>query len=96
MNFRQIVLGALSFLLLMNCAAPVNENYAEEASDPQFIHQSTKKITDVIVHDIFSPPVASRIYAYSSIAAYEALQQGYPEYQSLAGQLNGLESLPQP
>lgn len=61
-----------------------------------FIHTAMGKLTDVMVHDIFSPPVASRIYAYSSIAAYEALLPLYPNYRSLSGQLNGLDSLPEP
>lgn len=96
MNYKNIGVGILAFLFLIGCAAPVNENYLEEASNADYMHRSMKKITDVIVHDIFSPPVASRIYAYSSIAAYEALQQQYPEYQSLAGQLTDLTTLPQP
>lgn len=37
------------------------------------LHRAQRAITTVIVHDIFSPPVASRIYLYSSLAAYEAL-----------------------
>ena len=53
-------------------------------------------LTDVIVYDIFSPPVASRIYVYPSIAAYEALLPDYPDYRSFAGQLNGLEPIPAP
>ena len=64
--------------------------------DPTFIHQSMRKLTDVIVYDIFSPPVASRIYAYPSIAAYEVLIHDHPDYQTLAGQLNGLENVPAP
>lgn len=81
--------------LLIGCQQ-VNENYPKEAANPDFTHRSIKKLTDVIVYDIFSPPVASRIYAYSSIAAYEALIPDYPAYQSLAGQLTNLEALPQP
>lgn len=42
-------------------------------SSVALLHRSQKAATSVIVHDIFSPPVASRIYLYSSIAAYEAL-----------------------
>ena len=60
----------------------------------QSLHDAMQKLTDVIVHDIFSPPVASRIYVYSSIAAYEVLAQGEAKYKSLAGQLTGLESVP--
>ena len=53
-------------------------------------------ITDRIVHDIFSPPVASRIYAYTSVAGYEAIRQGHPDYATLAGQLTDLTPAPAP
>ncbi|MBD0351051.1 MAG: vanadium-dependent haloperoxidase, partial [Flavisolibacter sp.] len=45
-------------------------------------------------HDIYSPPVASRIYAYITIAGYEAAIQGNPKYISFAGQLHDLTSIP--
>ncbi|HXL55821.1 MAG TPA: vanadium-dependent haloperoxidase [Chitinophagaceae bacterium] len=54
------------------------------------------KLTQVIISDIFTPPVCSRIYAYTNIAAYEALRQGYKDYPSYAGKLNGLQTVPQP
>ncbi|MDX1939468.1 MAG: vanadium-dependent haloperoxidase [Saprospiraceae bacterium] len=86
----------LSILILLVACAKENANYQEEAANPEFFHRSMKQLTDIIVHDIFSPPIASRIYAYSSIAAYEAAVPGYPEYQSLAGQLNELTPAPKP
>ena len=46
--------------------------------------------------DTISPPVAARTYTYGAIAIYESLVHGMPGYQSLAGQLNGLDSLPVP
>ncbi len=46
--------------------------------------------------DLQDPLLASRAYAYGAIAAYEAVVHGMPGYQSLAGQINGLDSLPQP
>ena len=64
--------------------------------NPDLLHQAEEKLTDIIVHDIFSPPVASRVYAYANLAAYETLIHDHPEYRSLVGQLNGLESLPKP
>jgi len=74
----------------------VNPNYQEEAANPEFLHRSMQQLSDVIVHDIFSPPVASRNYAYPTIAAYEAALHDHPAYQTLAGQLHGLEPFPQP
>ncbi len=76
--------------------AEVNPNYNEEAKNPAYFHRSMKRLTDIIVHDIFSPPQASRIYVYPSVAAYEVLRHEYPEYQSLQGQLNELQNVPQP
>ena len=47
-----------------------------------------------MIHDIFSPPVASRIFAYPNIAAYEIIAQVNPAYTSLAGQLPELTPIP--
>ncbi len=38
-------------------------------------HQAQDQLTSVMVHDIFSPPLASRVYAYANLAAYEILAQ---------------------
>ena len=43
-----------------------------QPSGMEAYHRVQQAITGVIVHDIFSPPVASRIYLYTSLAAYEA------------------------
>lgn len=42
----------------------------------------------------YSPPVASRAFAYIGIMAHEAAATGTPDGRSLAGQLNGLAALP--
>ncbi|MGK7391677.1 MAG: vanadium-dependent haloperoxidase [Candidatus Cyclobacteriaceae bacterium M2_1C_046] len=65
--------------------------------DPAVLQNSVKKLTDVIVYDIFSPPVASRIYAYTSLAAYEAIRyQDGQNYPSLTAKFHGFENMPQP
>lgn len=61
---------------------------------PNDLHEAMQKLTDVIVHDIFSPPVASRVYIYPSIAAYEVLAQDDSSYISLANQLTGFSPIP--
>ena len=70
--------------------------YKAKVQNTDYIHRTLKKVTDLIVYDIFSPPVAGRIYAYTSVAGYEALIPQEKKYVSLAGQLNGLGPLPQP
>lgn len=48
-----------------------------------------------IVNDFFSPPVASRIYVYPHIGAYEVLrQQSQGSFPSFANQLKGLKPIP--
>jgi hypothetical protein len=51
-------------------------------------------VTGIMVHDIFSPPVAARVYVYPNIAAYEIMAQNSTKFQSLQGQLKGLNSIP--
>ena len=82
-------------VLVFACSSNSGE-YKAKVQNPEFTHRTLKKITDLIVHDIFSPPVAARIYAYTSIAGYEALIRQDSKYVSMAGQLNGLEATPQP
>ena len=84
------VLYILPIILLLGCREEI------DTTDPEFIHNSMKKVTDVIVHDIFSPPVASRIYAYTSLAGYEAMQPSNSNYQTLANQLTDFTEVPQP
>lgn len=43
-----------------------------------------------------SPTYASRCLGYIGLTMYESIVHGYPEYQSIADQLNGLEKLPLP
>jgi hypothetical protein len=92
-SFTFILLLAIVTFFPFSCQQNPTE-YRNKANDPAFLHRSVKKVTDVIVHDIFSPPVASRIYVYASIAAYQALLNEHSDYRSLAGQLKGLDKLP--
>jgi len=59
-------------------------------------HASVDKVTEVMVHDIFSPPVASRIYVYPNMGAYEILAKNNPEYNPLAGQISEFPPIPAP
>jgi hypothetical protein len=73
-----------------------NEDYKPKVNNADFAHRAVKHVTDVMVHDIFSPPVASRIYVYMSVAGYEAAIHDNPKYVSLAGQLKGFGAAPKP
>lgn len=61
-----------------------------------YLYRANEKLVEVIMEDLFTPPVASRIQVYPNIAAYEVLCFKYNGLRSLAGQLNGLKPLAAP
>lgn len=78
-----------SILIISACMDGPKGKWQEELDQTEWLHQSMSATTDVIVHDIFSPPVASRIYAYVSLAAHEAFRQSFGQGgQSIVRQLN--------
>jgi hypothetical protein len=64
--------------------------------DAQPLRSAMTELTRVIIYDILNPPQAARVYAYASVAAFEALRHADTGYRSLGGQLNGLAAVPQP
>ena len=93
---RNLSRAASAALLLSTGCAIVARDARPRQPDAELLHAAMQQLTDVIVYDIFSPPQASRVYAYATVAAYEALRQAHPEYRTLAGQLNGLTPVPAP
>lgn len=63
---------------------------------PEVLHGSIDTVTEIMIHDIFSPPVASRIFAYPNVAAYEIMASQNGDYNSLVGQITDLKEIPQP
>lgn len=84
-----IILLALTMLAACQKQVPIEIT-------PDDFHQSVDNVTNVMIHDIFSPPVASRIYAYPNIAAYEILALNNEEFMTLAGQLTDFTAIPEP
>jgi len=85
----------LLVFVLISCNSG-NKDYKIKSENPALVHDASKFLTSIVVYDIFKPPVASRIYAYSYLAAYEALRYQYPQYPELAGKLNGFKGVSQP
>ena len=85
-------LAALAAALLISaaCARPV------PPVDPQFVAEWMRNYYGLIRAERISPPVASRVLAYAAVALYEGLATDSSQLVSLAGQLNGLDSLPRP
>lgn len=80
-------------IVLFSCFFSCQQEETPIAISSEDYHTTIDKLTEVMVHDIFSPPVASRIYVYPNIAAYETLNQNNKTYNSLVNQLNGLDHI---
>lgn len=79
-------------LLFLGCrpTAPLPAP-TEQAND---FHACQNKLSEVIIYDIFSPPVASRIYAYSNLAAFEAMRSSERDLPSMAGKIKDFQPVP--
>ncbi len=53
-------------------ASGKQESDARLLTPESYLHAAESKLTELIVKDIFTPPVASRVYVYPMLAAYEA------------------------
>jgi len=60
------------------------------------LHENEDQLTNVIIYDVFTPPVASRIYGYTALASYEAIRYADPKYNSITAQLRGFGAPPEP
>jgi len=90
---RAILTSVLAIALFLGSCRGKSEPIEVTAED---LHASNDKLTEVMVHDIFSPPVASRVYAYPNIAAYEIMALHNEAYRSLRGQVAELDGIPEP
>ena len=90
---KAIVSSLMAIALVLGSCRGTSEPIVVTAED---LHASVDKLTEVMVHDIFSPPVASRVYAYPNIAAYEIMALHNDDYRSLKGQVAELEGIPVP
>ncbi|WP_121355221.1 vanadium-dependent haloperoxidase [Flavisolibacter nicotianae] len=93
---RAVLLIFCAAICSLATKASEEKEWKAKTEKAEYVHRAIKQMTDVMVHDIYSPPVASRTYAYICIAGYEAAIHDNPAYQSLAGQLRGLKNLPKP
>jgi hypothetical protein len=92
MKYPILVLAAVLFF--SECK---NSDYKDVLHDPQLYSRTVHALNRVVMGNNFTPVVASRNYAYASVAGYEVIAAGYPDkYNSLVGQLNGLKAVAKP
>ncbi len=83
------------FLLFANfgCQTKSSDQLPNAAS---VLHANENNLTDLIIYDIFSPPVASRIYVYTALAAHEAIRHADANEPSIVVKLKGFATMPTP
>jgi PAP2 superfamily len=91
-NSFMIFLLCLLIVISTGCA----KKKTARVADAEVLHQNQDLLTQVIIYDVFTPPVASRIYVYSSIAAYEAIRFSQDSTESIAEKLKGFPKMPFP
>jgi hypothetical protein len=62
----------------------------------KMLHDLNRLLINTVMDDLFTPPVASRIYVYPHIAFYECIRHADRSVPGLSGKLNGLKKLPAP
>src|ERR1700712_4619303 len=83
--------------IVLLCGCKSKNEYEAFFKDPALFSKTVHELNTVVMGNNFSPVVASRNYAYATVAAYEVIAAGYPQqYRSLTGQLNGLKTVTQP
>lgn len=92
---RSLQFFAVAFIVFFTaCKKP---DYVKIFHDPQLYSSTVHELNSVVMGNNFTPVVASRNYAYATIAGYEVIAAGdQKHYQSLAGQLNGFKKVPKP
>jgi hypothetical protein len=93
---KQHILLQLFTIVLAALVFACTEKKATLPADTDILHQNQDQLTQVIIYDVFTPPVASRIYVYSSLASYEAIRFSQPGVPSLAEKMKDFGKMPEP
>ncbi|MDQ2721602.1 MAG: vanadium-dependent haloperoxidase [Bacteroidota bacterium] len=93
-SFFYLVLITFCSILSFQSCKQKNKDYVKVMHDPELYTQVMHKLNYVIIYDIFTPPVAARVFAYSNLAAFEVLANEGTHFSSLAGKVKDLNNIP--
>lgn len=88
--------GLFFYITLVLLSASALQAQQKKGLNAQPLHRAQKALTRVIVHDIFAPPVASRIYLYANMAAYEAAVPSQEKFVSLSASIPSFPVIKKP
>ena len=90
------ILPTLAIITVLSCNQKGKKEYTQIFNDPLLYSKTVKALNNVVLENNFPPMIASRNYAYATIAAYECVAAGSEDYLSIAGQIKHLPALPEP
>ena len=93
---KKIFNACVSLLLMAFLLVSCSQNKPAPLNEVDLLINNEDQLTQVIIYDVFTPPVASRIYVYSSLASYEAIRFAKEGTSSIAEKLNGFGKMPLP
>jgi PAP2 superfamily len=90
--------AVIAVVFLSSCNSGDSAAYAAyddtKIKDPLLFCKTVKQLNNVVLENNFPPMIASRNYAYATIAAYETMLLGNNNFISLSGQIKHLPALP--
>ena len=93
---RKISTAIFIFGIFFLFSCKENKKHSIPVKTAALQNECVHRLTDVIVYDIFNPPVAGRIYAYSNLAFYEALRFKDSSSISITAKMKGFDKMPAP
>lgn len=94
--FYSMLFFIVAFVVLFSSCTQKKNDYVKVMHNPFLYNDVVHKLNYVVIYDIFTPPVASRVFAYSNLAAYEVLANDGNHLSSLEGKVKGLNNIPHP
>jgi hypothetical protein len=88
----RFILAGILFTSFLSC----NRKQTPALNDVDILHQNQDQLTRVIIYDVFTPPVASRLYVYAALASYEAIRFSEEGAASIVKKLHGFGPMPKP
>jgi len=83
----KLIFFKCSLIVFLSCASLIIN------AEQNYLYRCNEKLIEVVMEDLFTPPVASRVHVYPNIAAYEVLCLGKTDMISLRGSIPQLPRL---
>jgi hypothetical protein len=84
------------WLLIVTCLGCQNRSEKRLTFSSNDISKVITQMTEIMIHDITNPPLASRFFSYACLGGYEVMAQNNNTYPGMHGRLNGYPDLKKP